>query len=307
VILCVCPNLCYDRVLVVPGFAVGMVHRAEEAIPLASGKGLNVARAAQALGVPVIVTGFLSGEAAGPMVRGAREAGLSLDAVRIPGPSRLCTLIIDPGRSETVVNERGASVAEAAARRLRRQIAGHLPHSTVVVLNGSQPPGLPAAFFASIIGQAIPRPVILDTPGEAFRLGVAAHPSVAKLNRRELADSLGRPLFSVRDVAEAGRQLLADGAQAAVVTLGEEGAVLVEDAAAWLVAAPQVERVNTIGAGDSLSAGIAVGLHGGMPLLEAVRLGVAAASADVTTLLPGVVDATLTRSLERRLRVERLT
>ncbi|MDQ7843521.1 MAG: hexose kinase [Armatimonadota bacterium] len=306
-ILCVCPNLCYDRVLVVPGFAVGAVHRAAEAIPLASGKGLNVARAARALGVPALVTGFVAGEAAGPIVRGAREAGLSLDAVRIEGPGRLCTLIIDPGRSETVVNERGASVDAVAVRRLRRRIAAHLPRSSVVVLNGSQPPGLPARFFASLIGWAKPRPVILDTPGEAFRLGVAAGPSVAKLNRRELADSLGRRLTSVHDVARAGRQLLAAGAQAVVVTLGEKGAVLVQSDAAWLVAPPEVERVNTIGAGDSLSAGIAVGLFRKRSLVEAVRLGVAAAAADVTTLLPGAVESAVARSLERRVRVEQLT
>jgi len=305
-ILCVCPNLCYDRVIVVPGFSVGSVHRAEQAIPLASGKGLNVARAAQALGVPLVVTGFASGEAAAAIVRGARETGLALDAVRVRGPSRLCTLIIDPGRSETVVNERGASVGAHAVRALRRRIARHLAHSSVVVLTGSLPPGFPVEFFASLVGEAGPRPVLLDTPGEAFRLGIAAHPHVAKLNRRELEDTLGRRLPSMPDLAGAAREVLDSGAQAVVVTLGAEGVLLVLAEGAWHLEAPGVERVNTIGAGDSLSAGIAAGLHQRLPLLEAVRLGVAAAASDVTTLLPGAVDRRLAESLTPRIRVERL-
>jgi len=305
-ILCVCPNLCYDRVIVVPGFTVGAVHRAEQAIPLASGKGLNVARAAAALGVPLVVTGFVSGDAAAAVVQGAREAGLSLDAVRVRGPSRVCTLLIDPGRSETVVNERGASVDETAVRALRRRVARHLPDSSVLVLTGSVPPGLPAAFFASIVRQAGTRPVILDTPGEAFRLGVAAHPTVAKLNRRELEDTLNRTLSSVGEVAGAAREVMAAGAQAVVVTLGADGAVLVLSEDAWFVEAPRVERVNTIGAGDSLSAGIAAGLHQGRSLLEALRLGVAAAASDVTTLLPGAVDAARAEALAPGIRVEQL-
>ncbi len=305
-ILCVCPNLCYDRILVVPGFRIGQVHRAQQTIPLASGKGLNVARAAKALGAPLTVVGFAAGEAAGVLARGAREAGLSLDVVRVRGPARVCTLIIDPGRSETVVNEQGAPVDAAAVRRLRQRIAMHLPRSTVVILNGSRPPGLPAQLFASLIRQAQPRPVILDTPGEAFRLGIGARPSVAKLNRRELADTLGRTLSSLHDVAAAAGQVLADGAQAVVVTLGDRGALLAQKDGVWRMTAPRVRRVNTIGAGDSLSAGIAVGLHRGIPLPEAVRLGVAAAASDVTTLLPGTVDALMTRTLARQVRVERL-
>jgi 1-phosphofructokinase family hexose kinase len=306
VILCVCPNLCYDRLLVVPGFAAGAVHRAAEVIPLASGKGLNVARAGRALGVPVTVTGFVAGEAAEAIVRGARAGGLSLDAVRLRGPARYCTLIIDPGRSETVVNEPGAAVEPAAERRLRRRIAARLPESTVVVLNGSQPPGLSAAFFAAIIRQARPRPTILDTPGEAFRLALAERPRVAKLNRRELADSLGRPLPSIADVAVAARQIVADGAQAAVVTLGAEGALVADGPAIWRLVAPPVRRVSAIGAGDSVSAGIAAGLLGGRPLLEAVRLGVAAGAADVATLLPGSPEPGLIDTLLRQVRVERL-
>jgi 1-phosphofructokinase family hexose kinase len=306
VILCVSPNLCYDRVLVVRGFRTGEVHRAESAAALASGKGLNIARAARVLGAPLTVTGFAAGDAGRAVVRGARQSGLVLDAVRLRGTSRICTLIIDPGHSETVVNEPGAGVGPRAVGALWRRIEQHLPESSLLIIAGSLPPGMPPVFPAAVIRAAGSRPAILDTPGEAFRLGVAAGPAVAKLNRRELAATLARPLNGTDDVVRAARDLLAEGARAALVTLGPEGAVLAISTRAWRLLSPNVDRVNTVGAGDSLSAGIAAGLVQGRPLLEAVRLGMAAAASDVGTLLPGTIEPAQVEALVAQVRIEAL-
>lgn len=305
-VLCVSPNLCYDRVVVVRGFRTGEVHRAESATALASGKGLNIARAASALGVPLIVTGFASGEAGRAIIRGARDGGLSLDAVRVEGPSRVCTLIIDPGHSETVVNEPGAYVDGRAVRALRWRIGRHLHTASVVVIAGSLPPGLPVEFPASIIRRAGRRPTILDTPGEAFRLGVAARPAVAKLNRRELETTLGRTLPTSADITRAAHELMEAGAGAVLVTLGAEGVLFASPDGAWLLRPPEVERVSAIGAGDSLTAGLAAGLLQGRPLLEAVTLGLAAAASDVTTLLPGTVETAGIAALQTRVGIERI-
>jgi tagatose 6-phosphate kinase len=306
VILCVSPNLCYDRVVVVRGFRTGEVHRAESVTALASGKGLNIARAAKALGTPVVVTGFAAGEAGRAIIRGAQEGGLSLDAVPVAGPSRICTLIIDPGRGETVINEPGALVDARAVRTLRGRIGRHLSGASIVIIAGSLPPGLPAEFPAAIIRRAGSRPAILDTPGEAFRLGVAARPAVAKLNRGELEATLGRRLERQADVVRAAHELRRAGAGAVLVTLGAGGVLLAAAEGTWSIRPPEVERVSAIGAGDSLTAGLACGLLKRYPLLEAVVLGVAAAASDVTTLLPGTVDPSGIEALRRRVAVERL-
>ena len=88
-------------------------------------------------------------------------------------------------------------------------------------------------------------------------------------------------------MAAAGRGLRDRGAGWVVVTLGEEGAVVVCAGGAWHLRAPRVERINAIGAGDTLAAGLAVGVARGLAPLEAARLGVAAGTADVRTELPG--------------------
>ena len=286
-ILCVSPNLCYDRLLIVPGFGVGGVHRATRATPLAGGKGLNVARAAAALGESPVVIGFIGGAAGDAIARGARQGGLILDAVRVPGESRRCTIIVDPGRAETVINERGVVVERQALRALRRRVRRRLTRTQVVVLCGSLPPGVPDDLFATLIADVAPRPTILDSSGEGLRCGLGAGPTVVKPNRLELEEIDGRRLRTLQEVAAAGRGLRDRGAGWVVVTLGEEGAVVVCAGGAWHLRAPRVERINAIGAGDTLAAGLAVGLARGLAPLEAARLGVAAAAADVRTELPG--------------------
>ena len=88
-----------------------------------------------------------------------------------------------------------------------------------------------------------------------------------------------------------------------LVTLGDAGAALITADGRWLLRPPTVARVNAIGAGDSLTAGLVVGLLRGQSVLDAARAGVAAAACDVTTLLPGTIDAAQTRALSSQVAV----
>ncbi len=303
-LMVVSPNLCLDRIIVVRGFAVGKVHRAESATDLASGKGLNVARAARALGVDVRVVGIVgSSDAAFAILRGTRTQGLRLDAVRVPGPVRICTLVIDPNQGETVINEPGPAVSAQAVGTLQAHVRVALKRAQVVVLAGSLPPGMPPAIYADVARQARAIPVLLDATGEALRLGLAARPHLVKINQLELQAAVGRPLDTLDAVRQAAEQMRNIAGVRVLITLGAKGALLSTADGAWHIVPPQVHRVNTIGAGDSLTAGLAAGMLQGLPLLEAARLGVAAAAADVTTLLPGTVDAAQVEQLVPRVGV----
>ncbi|MDR7520184.1 MAG: hexose kinase [Armatimonadota bacterium] len=303
-ILCASPNLCRDRILVVRDFETGRVHRAEQVVVRAGGKGLNVARVVRALGGSLTLVGFVGGSAGRAIVREATACGLLLDPVRMPGESRTCTLVVDPDGSETVINEAGAPVGDDQVRALRRRVGRHLKRSHVVVLTGSLLPGMPPDFYAAVIQEAAPRPTILDTSGEALRRGAEAGPTGVKCNRRELEGILGRALPTVADVAEASRALLAWGTGWIAVTLGAQGATLVTRDGSWLLRPPRVQRANAIGAGDGFTAGMAVGFTRGLSLVDAARLGTAAAAADVATLLPGTVERTTVEALVPKVGVE---
>lgn len=306
-LLVVCPNLCLDRIVVVRGFAPGRVHRAESAEELASGKGLNVARAARALGLQVGVVGIVGdGPAAHSILRGARDHGVRLHAIRVSGPVRVCTLIIDPGQEETVINEPGPPVPARDVERLRRRIRNALGEAQAVVLAGSLPPGVPPSLYAQVIRQAPEIPAILDAAGEALRLGLAARPFLVKVNHLELQEVLARPLQTVEEIGRAAGEILESAGGGVLITLGAQGALLCTAEGRWQITPPEVHRVSTIGAGDSLTAGLVTGVLRGLPLLEAVRLGMAAAAADVATLLPGTIDRATVERLVAQVGVQAL-
>jgi tagatose 6-phosphate kinase len=101
--------------------------------------------------------------------------------------------------------------------------------------------------------------VILDARGAAMRAAQTEKPLVAKLNRSELEQTLGRELTSENDILDAATQLYNEGAQSVVVTLGADGVIGLNGDGAWRVTHPAADG-NPIGAGDAFSAALALAL-----------------------------------------------
>src|SRR2546423_13915558 len=106
-------NAAVDRTLTVPNFQRGQRHRASAGLALAGGKGINVARALKALGVPVVATGLIGGSTGTRIVEGLTQEAILNDFVRIDGESRTSTAVVDPaGGTYTEINEWGPAVHE---------------------------------------------------------------------------------------------------------------------------------------------------------------------------------------------------
>ena len=144
-------------------------------------------------------------------------------------------------------------------------------------------------------------PTLLDTYGEALRLGLEAPPTIVKANRAEAGALLGRALDTIDAQIEALDTLLQSGPEWAVLTLGEEGALLACAGECWVGRSPEVAAANPIGSGDAMTAGLLAGLLDGQPPEACFRLGMAAAvasalqwdagritTADVEAILPQV-------------------
>ena len=117
---------------------------------------------------------------------------------------------------------------------------------------------------------------ILDTSGEALRK-VTGGVYVLKPSERELQDCVGRELRTVDEQVEGARELIASGVTEVVtVSLGARGALLVMAEAHETFPALDVPVRSAVGAGDSMVAGLAVGLLRGYDLRAALCLGTAA-------------------------------
>ncbi|MDX1890799.1 1-phosphofructokinase family hexose kinase [Mycolicibacterium sp. 050158] len=252
----------------------------------AGGGGVNVARVARALGISTSAV-FPSGGPTGALVtRLAIEADVCVHAVDIAEPTRESFTVDETTTSRQyrfVLPGPCLTVAEQARclGELRRTAAG----ATFVVASGSLPPGVPADFYQRVadVCRELAVPLILDTSGCGLA-GVSHGVFLMKPSVRELREHAGRALDTEADRVAAAREFVDRGAaEAVVVSLGAEGALLVTATESQRFEAIPVHSRSGVGAGDAMVAGITVGLVRGRPLADAVRLGIAASAAMLTT------------------------
>jgi len=284
-ILTVTLNPVLDRVVEIPDFRVGKVNRVEEErIRVAGGKGINVSRVAKILGEPTLASGWLGGRTAGFIKERLKKEGIASDFVSIKGESRLNLTILDPViPSQTHLVEKGPRIFPSEIKKLEEKIGGLVRKARVVVFSGSVPPGVSENIYHSLIRLAyrekknsIP---ILDTRGEPLKQGLQGRPFMLKPNKEEMENLIGRSLESEADLIRQVRALLNKYVQLVVVSRGKDKVMVMEKKSLLMVSPPEINSLNSIGAGDALVGGFAVGLSRGLSLKEMSTLAVACAAA----------------------------
>jgi 1-phosphofructokinase family hexose kinase len=287
VIVTVTPNPSIDRTLRVPSFRRGEVVRATGSSDEAGGKGINVARALDEMGVAAIAIApaSLATRTRLDALLGGRPV---LRAISIEGEIRTNLSIVEPDGTVTKVNEPGPALDAAAADRLLDDVVGAITtfdSVAWVVGCGSLPPGLPDDFHARLAARmATPIQVAIDADRGALRAAIGARVALIKPNRVELEELVGRPLTTLGEVRDAAAGLVALGVGQVLVSLGIDGALAVDGTSACHVEAPIDDVANTVGAGDALLAGYLAGGATLSALPEAVAWSVAACRADGTRM-----------------------
>src|SRR5437773_328298 len=141
-------NAAIDRTLTVPNFQRGQRHRASAGLTSAGGKGINVARALKALGVPVVATGLVGGQTGLRIIESLTSEAILNDFVRIEGESRTSTAVVDPtGGTHTEIYEWGPSVKPEELAILLEKIHYLSQGAQLVVFAGSLPRGVDDGFY----------------------------------------------------------------------------------------------------------------------------------------------------------------
>ncbi|HEY3209143.1 MAG TPA: 1-phosphofructokinase [Actinomycetota bacterium] len=285
-------NPSVDRTLEIPALERGEVVRATAARVHPGGKGVNVARALIANGISaraVLPTGGREGD---QLLDLLSSRGLDVVPVQIAEPIRENVTIVEPDGTVTKLNAPGP--------RLTSQEVAELVEATVeasrgadwVALCGALPPGVPEDLYGSLVMKlhAVGVRVAVDASGTALTESIDMRPDLMKPNADELAEAVGKPIHTLRDVVEGARGLLDRGVGHVLVSLGERGAVSVSDAVATRAWTTPVIPRSTVGAGDATLAGF---LATDGVAAEAVRAAVAWGAAAVRlpgTGMPGPTD-----------------
>src|SRR5215217_7867615 len=259
VIITVTLNAAIDRTLAVPNFRLGRRHRSVEQRSMAGGKGVNVARALKKLGQPVIATGVAGGPTGTRIVEHLTEEGILNDFVRIREESRTSTAVVDPTNGEqTEINERGPSVSEAELELFVDKLLYLAKGADVCVFSGSLPRGIPDELYARLISEINRLGVltVLDSEGEALRLGTRAEPAIVTPNEPEAEELVGHEFSDDEDRSAAMREIIDLGASDALMTLPTGCLALLRQGSeralySARIDAGVVETRSTVGSGDA--------------------------------------------------------
>lgn len=246
------------------------------------GKGANQAVAAAKLGGDVRFLGKIGGDVFGEQIRqsllseGVRSdclltdehtsSGIAVIAVNADGQNQIMVI---PGSNMNL------SPADVEAHRdVFEQVDAVLLQLEIPIETVQR-----CAELAKDAGKVT---ILNPAPARNLPAALLGRIDVLTPNETEAALLTGMPVSDVAAAERVGRRLLEEVAGYVVITLGEQGAVLVSRGHARHFPARSVKAVDTTAAGDAFSGALAVALAGGKDLEEAILFAGAAGTLAVT-------------------------
>lgn len=250
------------------------------------GGGINVARVGHVLGGSVLAV-FPAGGPSGDVVMSLlKDAGVPFRHVAIAASTRESFTVNEgsTGRQYRFVIP-GPRLTFAEQQGCLDELRRAAESAEYVVASGSLPPGVPADFYQQVadICRPLGTRLMLDTSGGGLR-HVSSGVYLLKSSVRELRECVGRPLVTEAEQLAAAHELVDRGcAEAVLVSLGADGALLATRHESQRFSAVPMPGGSGVGAGDAMVAAITVGLSRGWPLVKSVGLGIAAGAAMLMT------------------------
>jgi 1-phosphofructokinase family hexose kinase len=302
-IVCLAANPSVDRLFEVERLVRGDIHRPSSFVQVAGGKGLNVARAAAALGADVRAVAILRGHS-GRWLRDALAAeGVDGAFVWTHGENRSSLSVADrESAGLTEFYEHGEVAPSAAWVELTHAALSRTERDGWLTISGSMPRGAPDDGYRDLIEEARASGVhlALDSEGTRLAAAITAGPDVVKLNVAEASQLLGVPTARRDDSLAAAskiRHLVGGDGHAGIVTRGAEGVMLAAPDGSLYEGVLYVRGRYPVGSGDAFLAGLVAALDDGGTTEDALRLALGAGAANAE--LPGAarLDPARARSL----------
>jgi 1-phosphofructokinase len=302
-------NPSLDYVVRVTEFVQGNLHRTQTEDLFVGGKGINVSTVLKELGVVSVALGFVAGFTGNEIIRRLDNMGISSDFIELgQGISRINVKMKSDKEIETEINGQGPMIGQVELELLYEKLR-NLQDGDFLVLSGSVPKNMPGFDHAySEISERTKQAnirLVVDAEGDLLKNTLGGRPFLIKPNLLELEKLFDRALFNEAGVLECAEELQKAGARNVLVSLGEEGAVLLdENGTVHRQTAVKGKVQSSVGAGDSLIAGFLAQLMNISPAQEgyqtkdyekALKLGVASGSAGAFSI--GLPDKIMIRTV----------
>ncbi|MFP4013010.1 MAG: 1-phosphofructokinase family hexose kinase [Chitinispirillaceae bacterium] len=273
-------------------FEPGVTHLdlSSQAIP--SGKGLNVARVVRTLGEEVAVAALV------PEVDKLRfdsffeDQGIKPLFFEVPGSTRInVTLSELQNECVTHLNSTSPSLSLRIQEEFLQFLELQIKQGSTWCFSGTIPAGFDKGVYSRVVSTCHEKGVdaLLDTRGNALKLGLRTKPLMVKPNISELEELFDEQIRGVHHIALKGKRLIDMGISYAFVSLGSDGMIAIHGNDCLLCSPPQVKAVDTVGCGDALVAGILVAHSRKFSFSEICRMAIACGTSKCMHHGPGVV------------------
>jgi len=275
-------NPCIDKSTMIPSLIADTKLRCVETKFEAGGGGINVSRAIKNLGGKSTAW-FLAGGCFGSFfIELIKQKEIDFEALKIKNETRENLILFDKSNNnQYLLDMEGPVVEDKEWKHLLKSI-NSITATDYIVASGSLPPGIPTDFYGRLakIANKKKTKLIIDTSGEALNIAISEGLYLIKPNLRELGLLSGIEEMNIELAKEKALELLkTKKCKAIVVSLGADGALLVSKDSCKHIPSPPAKKKSTVGAGDSMIAGIVFSLSENKSLQDAVRYGVACGTA----------------------------
>ena len=312
-ILTITLNPTVDYATTAPEVIAGPKLRCTEPQIDPGGGGINVSRAIRLLGGQSVALVAIGGATGAHLLQLLALEGVATVAFQGPGETRQWVSVTEASSGDQYrFVMPGPSWREDDVPRALNTVDQATGDGTLVVLSGSQPPGVAKEFPSILAGHIAGRGarIIVDTSGPAL-FDLVEKPREAihtlRMNGEECEEIAGAAHPEPEDTARFAERLIAGGvAQHVIVARGSDGSVLATRDGSWHSVGADVPVVSKVGAGDSFVGAYTLALAREWKTQDCLRFGVAAASAAVTTEATRLCDREMTEQLMDACSIRRL-
>lgn len=299
-------NAAYDLVGRLKRIELGEVNTVETLGLFPAGKGINVAKVLNDLGVEVAVGGFLGEDNQGDFEHMFRVTGLQDKFQRVTGKTRINVKITETEADVTDLNFLGYQISAEDWQKFVVNSLDYYKEFDIVAVCGSLPRGVTPELFSDWLLQLHQAgvKVVLDSSNAALTAGLKANPWLVKPNHRELESWVGHSLPTLNDIIVAAKKLKAQGIANVIVSMGANGSLWLSDNAVVQAQPPKCENVvSTVGAGDSMVAGLIYGFVNNLSQQETLAFASAVSAFAVSQSNVGVSDQALLEPILKQVKV----
>lgn len=272
--------------------SLGSVNVVEQGSLHPAGKGVNVAKVLAELGADVTVTGLLGADNQEPFCQLFDKIGATDKFIRVAGASRINVKLVEKNGQVSDINFPGVAVTAANILAFEKTLFELAATHDVFVIAGSLPQGITPEMCANWLEKLhqLGKKVLFDSSKSALGAGLDAHPWLVKPNDEELAEWAGQALETPLQCMAVAEQIAAKGITNVVVSLGAKGVMWLNHEG-WLRAQPpKMEVVSTVGAGDTLVAGLCWGELNQWSKTQSLQFATALSASAVIQVGVGVDD-----------------